>query len=164
MEVISSYHLLEIQFHPVCTFGRPGMPGRWWILRRCSTTNTRTKDAMRRRSCDTPVAPALIVKPATVTVKSTALITALCPRRARKRSMRWESQRIKPSSHPSTLVSSSPSTPSPTLVRIIITTLSASLPIQCFSPLKQHTLYRELVCELVYYTTELNMQIFHQEA
>lgn len=89
------------QFVP--SFDRPGMPGRWWILRQCCTTNTRTKGVMRKRSCDMPAVPALIVKPATATARSTALTTVLCPHRARKRSMRWESLRIKPSSHPATL-------------------------------------------------------------
>lgn len=68
---------------------RPGMPGQWWILRPCCTTNTRTKDVMRRRSCVTPAVPAPIAKRATATARSTALTTVLCHHRARRRSMRW---------------------------------------------------------------------------
>lgn len=98
------------------------MPGPWWILRQYCTINTRTKDVMRRRSCDMLAVPVLIVKPATVTARSTALTTVLCPHQARKRSMRWESHRVEPYSHPPKIghsVFSFPSTPSPTKVQIV---------------------------------------------
>lgn len=75
-----------IQF--VLSIHRPGMLGQWWILRQYCTTSTRTKDEMRRRSCDMLAVPVQTVKPATATVKSTALTTVLCPHQARKRSMR----------------------------------------------------------------------------
>lgn len=75
------------QFEP--SFGRLGTPGLWWILRQCCTTNTKTKGEMKRRSCGTPVVPVLIVKPATATVRLTALIPVLCPHQVRRRSMRW---------------------------------------------------------------------------
>lgn len=83
------------------------MPGQWWILRRCSTTNTRTRDEMRRRSCGTPVARVLTVKPAIVTVRLTALTTVLYPHQAKKNIMRWVTEthvsRTKPL-HRSTVV------------------------------------------------------------
>lgn len=75
------------QFEP--SFCRLGTPGLWWILRQCCTTNTKTKGEMKRRSCGTPVVPVLIVKPATATVRLTALIPVLCPHQVRRRSMRW---------------------------------------------------------------------------
>lgn len=76
---------------------RPGMLGRWWILRQYCTTSTRTKGEMRRRSCAMLAVPVQTAKPATVTAKPTALTIVLCPHQARKRSMRYVLPRDEPS-------------------------------------------------------------------